>query len=314
MSLSLELQRYLTMRRYLGYDLSTSERVLKQFVSFLEKKNEPYITIDLFFQWKRVFGKASQNTWGRRLGMVRKFASWLHSMDQHHEVIPKSLIPCYFRRKQPYIYTDEEIKGIIETASLLSSKNGLREITYPTFFGLISVTGMRVSEAISLNNKDVDLLNGIITVHNSKNYKDRILPVTECTKNNLKEYARRRDRLLAHTPEPFFVSDEGIRLTDCAARYNFALICKMIGMRAEQRFHKHGIGPRIHDLRHTFAVKVITKWYREGNNIDQEMIRLVTYLGHQRVAGTYWYIEAVPELLALALKRADNYKEKEVKL
>jgi len=314
MSLSLELQRYLEIRRNLGYDLSTSERVLKQFVFFLEKKNETHITTDLFLQWKQVFGKASQSTWSRRLGMVRLFASWLYSMDTLHEIPPQSLIPSHYRRKQPYIYTDEEIRRIIEAANLLSSKNGLREITYPVFFGLVSVTGLRISEAISLNNRNVDLQNGIITLYNSKNGKDRILPVTECTKKQLKEYTRKRDRLLGHIPEPFFVSDEGSRLTDCAVRYNFAVVGKMIGLRTEQRFYKHGIGPRIHDLRHTFAVKVMINWYKEGKNIDQEMLKLVTYLGHQSIIHTYWYIEAVPELLALASQRTENYLDKEVQL
>ena len=312
MSLSLELQRYLEVRRNLGYDLGTSERVLKQFVSFLETKNETHLKTDLFLQWKQVFGKAAQSTWAHRLGMVRLFASWLHSLDPCHEIPPQSLIPNRYRRKPPYIYSDDEIRRIIEAAGLLPSKNGFRAITYPAFFGLVSVTGLRISEAISLNDRDIDLENGIVMLHNGKNGKDRILPVTECTKNHLQEYARKRDRLLGYAPEPFFVSDEGIRLTDCIVRYNFANVCQMIGLRTEQRFHKHGVGPRVHDLRHTFAVKVLMNWYREGKNIDQEMLKLVTYLGHQSVSHTYWYIEAVPELLALASQRVENYMVEEV--
>lgn len=314
MSLSMELQHYLEIRRSLGYNLSTTERILKRFVSFLETKNEHHITTDMFLQWKHVFGKASQNTWNRRLGMVRLFASWLNSLDPLHEIPPQSLIHCRFQRKPPYIYADDEIKWIIETASLLPSSNGLREITYPTFFGLISVTGMRISEAISLNNSDVDLHNGIIKVYNGKNGKERILPVTECTKVYLKEYTRKRNRLLGNTPKPFFVSDKGIRLTDCSVRYTFAVVGKIIGLRTKQQYHKHGIGPRIHDLRHTFAVKVMISWYKEGKNIDQEMLKLVTYLGHQNVSHTYWYIEAVPELLALASQRVEEYVRKEVKV
>jgi integrase/recombinase XerD len=314
MSLSQELQRYLKIRRSLGYDLSTTERVLKQFISFLESKNETHITSVLFLEWKQIFGKASQSTWSRRLGMVRLFASWLCSIDSCHEIPPQSLISGRYRRKQPFIYTDEQISSIVEAASLLPSSNGIRSITYPAFFGLVSVTGLRISEAISLNDRDVDLLNGIITLNSGKNGKDRILPVTECTINNLKEYTRKRDRLLGLTPEPFFVSDEGIRLTDCAVRYNFAVIGKMIGLRTKQPFFKHGVGPRVHDLRHTFAVKVMINWYKEGKNIDQEMLKLVTYLGHGNVNNTYWYIEAVPELLALASQRAENYMEKEERL
>jgi len=314
MSLSMELQRYLKIRRNLGYDLSGSERILKNFLCFLQSKNKTHITSDLFLEWKQVFGKASQSTWARRLQMVRLFASWLHCIDSGHEIPSKSLIPCHYKRKKPYVYTDDQIISIINTASLLPSRNGFRAITYPAFFGLVSVTGLRISEAISLNNVDVDLQNGIITLHYGKNGKSRILPITECTKNYLKEYSRKRDRLLGHTPEPFFVSDEGSRLTDCAVRYNFAVIGKMIGLRAKQHFHKHGVGPRIHDLRHTFAVNVMMNWYKKGKNIDQEILKLITYLGHTKISNTYWYIEAVPELLALASQRAENNMKKENKL
>jgi integrase/recombinase XerD len=307
MSLSQELQRYLKVRRSLGYDLSTSERVLKQFVSFLEAKSEIYITSELFLQWKQVFGKADQSTWAHRLGMVRLFALWLHGSDPCHEVPPQSLIPGRYRRKQPYIYSEDEIRRIIKSAGNLPSKNGLRAITYPAFIGLVSVTGLRISEAISLNDRDVDLKNGVIMVYNGKNGGERILPLTECTKSYLKEYSRKRDRLLGHSPEPLFVSDKGARLTDCSVRYNFALICQTIGLRAGQHFNRHGVGPRIHDLRHTFAVRVMINWYKEGKDIDREMLKLVNYLGHQKICYAYWYIEAIPELLALASQRVENY-------
>lgn len=312
MRLSLELQRYLHIRRKLGYDLSTSARVLQQFVSFLEAHSETYLTTALFVQWMQGFGKASQSTWARRLGMVRLFALWLQSLDPGHEIPPQSLIPSRYRRQPPYIYSDDEIRRIIAAAGRLPSIQGVRAIMYPTFLGLVSVTGLRISEAISLNGRDVDLDTGIITLHHGKNGNGRILPVTACTKSHLKEYVRQRDRLLGYTPDPFFVSDAGTRLTDCNARYNFALACQRIGLRAEQRYNKHGIGPRIHDLRHTFAVKVIMNWYEEGKHIDREMLKLINYLGHQSVSSTYWYIEAVPALMALAAQRADRDMVKEV--
>ena len=244
--------------------------------------------------------------------MVRLFALWLHGLDPCHEPPPQLLISGRYRRQQPYIYSDDQISRIIETAGFLPSTNGLRAITYPTFFGLVSVTGLRISEAVCLSDEDMNLQDGIIMVRNGKNGKDRILPVRECTNNHLKEYARKRDRLLGHTPQAFFVSDQGIRLTDCAVRYNFALVCQMIGLRSAQRFHKYGTGPRIHDLRHTFAVRVMMDWYRQDKDVDREMLKLVTYLGHQSVSHTYWYIEAIPELLALACRRAENQMAKEV--
>lgn len=312
MSLSSELQCYLEIRRNLGYDLRTSERLLKRFVSFLEMRNETHITTKMFLQWKQLFGKASKSTWAKRLGVVRLFASWLNCLDPQHEVPPQSLIPFCSKRKSPYIYTDAEIKEIIVAAGNLPSRNGFREITFPAFFGLVAVTGLRISEAISLNDKDVDLQEGIIIVHNGKNGNNRILPITECTRDYLKEYVRKRNRLLGKTPEPFFVSDNCNRLNDCSVRYNFAVISQMIGMRARQKYNKHGLGPRIHDLRHTFAVNVMMNWYKEGKDIDREILKLITYLGHTKPANTYWYIEAVPELLALASHRVENYMEEEI--
>lgn len=309
MNLSQNLQIYLNIRRKLGYDLRTSERVLRKFITFLEEKNETHITVDLFLQWKQFFGNASNSTWANRLSFVRLFASWLHTSDTDHEIPPLHLIPNCYCRKRPYIYTDAEIRSIIETASHLHSKNGLRSITYPAFFGLISVTGLRISEAISLNSKDVDLENGIITVYHGKNGNNRILPITDCTTSYLIEYSRKRDRLIGYSPEPYFLSDEGTRLTDCSVRYNFSVICQTIGLRDKQLYHKHGLGPRVHDLRHTFAVKVMINWYKQGKSIDREILKLVIYLGHTKVKNTYWYIDAVPELLSLASKRVENYME-----
>lgn len=307
MSLTQHVQRYLSVRRSLGYDLSTSGRVLTKFASFMDTHNEPYVTAELFLQWKQAFGAASQSTWAHRLSMVRQFAFWLHSLDTAHQVPPQSLLPSRYRRKPPYIYSEDDIRRIVREAAQLPSQNGLRAITYPAFFGLVSVTGLRISEAIALRVGDVDLENGIINVRQGKNGRQRLLPLTECTNTYLNEYARKRDRLLAHPVDAFFVSDEGLPLTDCAVRYNFAKVCQRLGLRAAQRFHRHGVGPRVHDLRHTFAVRVLINWYKQGNDIQAEMLKLVNYLGHQNLAHTYWYLEAVPELLALASRRVEAY-------
>lgn len=149
MSLSMELQRYLQIRRSLGYDLSTSERVLKKFISFLNESGETHITTDLFLRWKQAFGVANRSTWVSRLGVIRLFASWLHGLDPRHEIPPQSLISGRYRRKRPYIYRDDEIIRILGAAAPLSSKNGIRKLTYPAFFGLVSVTGLRISEAMA---------------------------------------------------------------------------------------------------------------------------------------------------------------------
>jgi integrase len=303
-TLAQELDRYLTIRRSLGYDLGTAARVLRRFVVFVETRKARHITTDLFLAWQAEFGQANQQTWSARLGMVRQFALWLSGIDPRNEVPPKALIPGRYRRARPYIYSEREIVRIVEEAARLPSANGIRALTFATLFGLIAVTGLRVSEAIALDDSDADLENGVLTVHRGKSGKARIVPLTQSATNRLAAYARERSRLLGHAPKSFFISDTGNRPDDCSARYNFATVCQRIGLRSPQKFNKHGRGPRIHDLRHTFAARTMVNWYRAGKDPEREMIKLSTYLGHTEPAHTYWYIEAVPELLALASERA----------
>jgi len=150
-------------------------------------------------------------------------------------------------------------------------------------------------------------------VRRGKFGKERLLPLERTTTARLTSYANERDRLLAARPESFFISDCGKRLTDCAARYNFAVVCQNTGLRQVQKFNRHGRGPRIHDLRHTFAVRTLVSWYRAGKDPDREMIKLTTYMGHTKPELTYWYIEAVPELLDLARQRAEDSLSQEAR-
>lgn len=307
--LSKELEHYLTIRRSLGYTLSTQERILRKFIVFAEREHTEHISTALFLKWQEAFGKAGKQTWSRRLGVVRLFAQWLHCMDTKHEVPPQSLIPSRVRRPHPYIYSEAEIRCIVETAMELPSINGIRALTCSTLFGLIAVTGLRVSEALSLDGTDIDLEKGVISLRQGKLGKARLLPVSDCTRMRLSDYAAERDRLLGAPSQAFFVADRGERLTDCGARYNFAVVCQTIGLRPQQKFKRHGRGPRIHDLRHTFAVRTLLNWYRNSKEPAREMIKLSTYLGHSDPAHTYWYIEAVPELLELASKRVEEVSQ-----
>jgi integrase len=302
-TLAKELDRYLSIRRSLGFDLSTSARALRRFAAFAEARKARHITTDLFLAWQAEFGSANQDTWSARLGMVRQFAFWLHGLDPRNEVPPRALIPGRYRRARPYIYSDGEIVRIMAEATRLPSTNGIRALTFTTLFGLIAVTGLRVSEALALDSSDVDLECGVLTIRRGKSGKARIVPLSQSATDRLIAYAGERDRLLGRTPRSFFVPDIGNRPDDCSARYNFATVCQRIGLRSPQKFNKHGRGPRIHDLRHTFAARTMVGWYRSGKDPEREMIKLTTYLGHEKPEHTYWYIEAVPELLELASKR-----------
>ncbi|HAB15200.1 MAG TPA: tyrosine-type recombinase/integrase [Verrucomicrobiota bacterium] len=310
-TLTQELNRYLTVRRALGYKLSTSARILHRFAAFAESKGANHITTHLFLEWQKSFGRAHRATWGARLGMIRNFARWLHALDSRNEVPPQGLIPYGHRRVRPYIYSQQEIQSIVHAAATLPSIYGFRALTISTFIGLVAATGLRISEAISLDVADVDLGLGILRIRRGKLGKERFVPVSESTKARLADYASERHRLWGGDQESFFLSERGTRLTDCSVRYNFAVVCKRIGLRPPQRYHKHGRGPRIHDLRHTFAVQTLLGWYRSGKDAAAEMLKLTTYLGHAHPIHTYWYIEAVPELLELASQRAIKSLSKE---
>lgn len=300
------LNDYLATRRSLGYVLSTTEFFLRKFVEYAASVGSRHISTELFLAWRDHYGNASNATWGARLGMVRGFAAWLQARDDRTEVPPAGLIPGRPVRSKPYIYTQQQLAQLIAEAGRLGSPCGLRALLHQTLFGLIAVTGMRISEALRLERRDVDLDGGILHIRRSKNGGERSIPVKPCVVARLAHYAAERDRLTDTSSLRFFVREDGRPAGDAGARYNFALASQRIGIRRiSDRHWKHGTGPRIHDLRHTFAVHTILDWFREGRDIDREMYRLTAYLGHSKPEHTYWYIEAVPELLQLAAERAE---------
>jgi integrase len=212
------------------------------------------------------------------------------------------LLPHRYARKPPYIYTGREIKRLIAVARQLPSATGLRPATYATLFGLLAVTGLRISEALALNRADVDGAQAVLTIRRTKFGKSRLVPVHPATQRALARYARRRDRVYPKPmTESFFVSEHGARLTQWTVRYTFNRLSRRIGLRgpADRR------GPRLHDLRHRLAVDTLLRWYRAGVDVERHLPELSTYLGHRHVADTYWYLSAVPELLRLAAARLE---------
>lgn len=304
MSLVSQLDDYLDVRRSLGFDLRTNERILRRFIRFAEEDGATHITTPLFLRWEASLPDVNGGTRSTRLRVVRLFAQWLNGVDPAHEAPPLGLLPGRLIRARPYIYSAAEISALIAAAKALPSIYGLRGLTCSTLFALLAVTGMRISEALALDCDDLDIANGVLRVRQAKLGKERLLPLASSGVTELGVYLAERDRLIGHKATPMFVTDKAARLTDCVARYNFARASQEIGLRALQTYHRHGRGPRIHDLRHTFAVRTMINWYRAGKDPAREMIRLTTYLGHANPSHTYWYLEAVPELLDLAMTRA----------
>ena len=199
---------------------------------------------------------------------------------------------------------------IVREATRLPSPLGLRALTYSTLFGLLASTGLRLGEAVALDRDDVDTRAGVLAIRHAKFGKSRFVPVHNSTSKALRRYARHRDSLIANPTSPaFLLAEGGTRVTQDSARYNFVVVSRAIGLRQPGHGKQYGHGPRLHDMRHRLAASTLVRWYREGRDVERELPKLSTYLGHVHVADTYWYIEAVPELLQLATERATSPRE-----
>ncbi len=296
------LKDYIDVRRSLGFQLRHPASLLRKFVEFLHAAGSPYITTSLAIRWATQPSNAEPATWARRLGMVRQFAIWYSAIEPHTEIPSSSLLPSRRRRKPPYIYSDEEVAKILSRTQQLQSSKGFRARTFTTLFGLMVATGMRVNEVVGLDRSDVDLDGSVLHIRKTKFRKSRYVPIHATTAAALRQYARVRDRLFCAPPTPaFFISEHGRRIPSQMAHYNFAKVSQRIGLRVPAKYHGHG--PRLHDLRHRFATRTLIQWYRAGLDVERELPKLSTYLGHVHVSDTYWYLEAVPELLRLATER-----------
>jgi len=294
------LKEYLNIRRSFGYKLNDDERCLKKFISFLRENDYPYITAQSAVKWATLPQEVNRSHWSHRLSMVRLFARYRIMDDPRTEIPSAYLLSQQPSRAQPYIYSDKEIRQLLIACQSLSSR-GLRQHTYYTFFGLMAVTGCRLGELVALNRDDLDIANGWLTIRNSKHNSSRLLPLHKTTILQLTKYNQIRDTYL-HDSRAFFISDQGTRITIWSARTAFIQASIKIGLRKPTDSH----GPRIHDIRHTFAVKTLLDWYRRGRDINQKISLLSTYLGHKKPTDTYWYITGTPELLAQATSRFEK--------
>jgi len=302
------LMQYIAVRRALGTQLREPAVTLGHFVEFLEREGAEFITINLAIRWAQEPQHVQRATWARRLTMVRRFAAWLSVFDPRTEIPPNRILNARHRRNKPYIFTDQEIERLMAEAARLPSPKGLRALTQVTLIGLLAATSLRPGEALALNLRDVDLQSGILAIRHTKFGKSRFVPIEESTCAALAHYMKRRNEVCACCPaDGFLISERGTRLGACAVRRTFAKISRAIGLRATAEGRRIGRGPRLQDMRHTFATRKLIEWYRDGLDVGRELPKLTTYLGHVDVSHTYWYIEAVPELLHLATEQISQW-------
>jgi integrase/recombinase XerD len=288
---------YLSLRRALGFKLEFHAHVLPQFVAYLGSVGATAITTEHAITWAGQPTGVSAIYRSHRLGAVRGFARYMRAIDPATEVPPPGIWRSSPRRPTPYLYSDEEVTLLLRAARRLQPP--LRAATYEVLLGLLAATGMRVGEAIALLRDDVDLIQGVLTVRSGKGNRPRLVPLHQSTTTALNGYAERRDRLCpAPRAGTFFLSSVGT-----AVRYED--LCRTFRRMADEVVAS--AHSRIHDLRHTFAVRTLVDLHRAGADIQAHIAVLSAYLGHVNPSGTYWYLSAAPALMELAADRLERH-------
>jgi integrase len=296
------LADYLVLRRTLGFKLQRAQKLLAQFLAYVEQCGEPHLRVSTMLAWALQPGHEQSGWPAYRLGIVRRFALHVHAMDPTTEVPAADLLPVRYGRTTPYLYSDEEITRVLASAGTLRTTH--RVATYRTLIGLLAVTGMRVGEALALDRDAIDAKERVLTIRDTKFGKSRELPVHASTVTALGRYLQRTDRpRAAAESDVVFVSLAGTRLRYCNVHWTFHRLVRRAGLTPRSATCR----PRIHDLRHRFAVRTLLEAYRSGEDPQIQLQRLSTYLGHVDPVHTYWYLSAAPELLQQASDRLQRH-------
>jgi integrase len=302
-TLRTSVREYVAMRRALGFKLEKYEDWLLDFVTFMRRQRARYVTSKVALDWVQQTRSIDQNYRVARLCVVRGFARYQSAIDPRTEIPMPDLLPRDKRRLHPHLYSDEEIRRLL--LATLQPRRGATSISRWSRYailGLLSVTGMRVSEALNLDLSDVDLDQGILTIRNSKFGKDRLVPLHGSTQAALREYLRRRnDYFDGRSIVPFFVSRYGARMSYCNLHSTFMVVSRKLGLRGPSDRH----GPRLHDFRHRMAVETLLRCYRSGADPERRLPALSTYLGHTSLSHTYWYLHQHPSLMKQAVNRLE---------
>lgn len=293
---------YLAVRRALGYKLKRVENLLAQFITYLENLGQEHVSTETALAWATLPAGAHRSWWSSRLSMVRGFAIYLRGIDPATEVPPSNLLPWKPCRATPYLYSDDDVAALMASATTLRFSH--RVATYRTLIGLLVVTGMRVGEAIALDRDDFDPANGVLVVRHAKFGKSRELPLHPSAVDALRRYLCRHDRPRSAASKcAIFVSAAGTRLLYCNVQRTFHRLACHAGIKPRAASCR----PRLHDLRHSFAVRTLVDAYRDGGDTQARIPLLSTYLGHVDPGNTYHYLSAAPELLGLAADRLERH-------
>jgi integrase/recombinase XerD len=302
-ALTQHLEDYLRLRRMLGHDLADAHRLLPRFVANLDDRGIEFVTIEAALAWSLEAAPAGSVVPGHKWTHVRGFARYLSGIDPRTEIPAAGIVRIPRRWRPPFIYSDNDVLALMEQAR--SIPQPLRAATYETLIGLLAATGLRIGEALRLNRGDLDWAEGVLRIRRSKFQKSRLVPLTASTLAALELYDHTRRRLC---PEPrteaFFVSLRGTRVIYEVVWPTHRRLCEQAGVGARSPF-----APRVHDHRHSFAVKTLLRWYQDGVDVQARLPWLSTYLGHREPRHTYHYVSAAPDLLAHAARLLDERVE-----
>ena len=299
-ALSSCLVDYLALRRSLGYKLARPGVLLADFVAYLDAEGATHIKIDAALAWATRSSEASDRWRATRLGVVRCFARYAQALDPDHEVPPVWLLPSGRHRPTPYLYSEAEIAALMAAARELRSP--LRAATLETVIGLLAVSGIRVGEALRLERGDVDVDKAPWSCASPKAGKSRVVPLSVGAISALLAYSALRDELIQSATPAMFVSTTGTRLRSPNLGSAFHEARERAGLLTPSGRR----GPRLADLRHTFAVRTLIRWHRDGLDVEARLPLLSTFMGHVSPASTYWYLSTCPELLGAAARRLET--------
>jgi integrase len=285
------VDRYVALHRSTGYVYRRQEYILRNFAAYAEKRGDKVVRASTAMAWA---GLAPIRTRHARLLFVQRFARVMRAEEPRHEVPPSDAFGPSLPRRTPHIFSSREIRALLNGAAALGPRGSLRPKVYVTLFGLLAATGLRISEALALQLSDITP-DGLV-IRDTKFRKNRLVPLHESTRRALNRYLVARSKCARDVRDEaaVFLSQWGTRLGYQSAFTTFRgiLYRRRIGPAARNR------RPRLHDLRHTFAVRSIEGCSGDREEVSRHMLSLSTYLGHARLADTYWYLQATPRLLA----------------